>query len=374
MHRSPDQRRERGQIIVLAAMGMVALIALVALVLEGGNAYAQQRVTQNTVDAAANAGAVVLAQSLGGVAKTTTDVAAAMSPIVAAGPTGLDILDARFTNVTGQLLTPLGVVTTTRSAAALVGTDAIPPDTQGVSVAGTRTFGTSFARVIGIPSMNSSADATAVAGSLQGGDFLPIVFPINVTDCEVNGDLVEPGREINWQLSQPGNPPTGPEYIIPLCKPAGGAFQVLDLVPGMKCEDEVTSSINVQLTLPQDVPGDPGNDCAKKIFDALAGKIPGGPFLIPICDSGNDEGCADGGGGGVYHIVKVASVWIDYVSDQNGGKNPACDSDPSKNLYTIAGNGSSSCVAGWFVRYISAGAVGTASVGNSDAIGVQLIK
>jgi hypothetical protein len=331
-------------------------------------------VTQNTVDSAANAGAVVIAQSLGGVAKTTTDVAAAMSPIINPGPTGLDLTDARFTNVTGQLLTPLGLVTTDRALAARVGTDAIPPDAQGVSVAGRRTFGTSFARVLGIDSLSSSADAIAVAGSLQGGDFLPIVFPINVTDCEVNGDLVEPGQEVNWQLSQPGNPPTGPEYIIPLCKPAGGAFQVLDLVPGMSCEDEVTSSINVEFNLPQDVEGDPGNDCAKKIFDALQSELPGGPYLIPICDSGSDEGCADGGGGGTYHIVKVASVWIDYVSDKNSGSNPLCDSDPSKNLYTIAGNGSSSCVAGWFVRYISAGAVGTAPVGNSDAMGVQLIK
>jgi hypothetical protein len=44
------------------------------------------------------------------------------------------------------------------------------------------------------------------------------------------------------------------------------------------------------------------------------------------------------------------------------------------NLITIAGNGSSSCVAGWFVRYITAGPVGLGAVGNTDAIGVQLIR
>jgi hypothetical protein len=367
-------RSSRGQIIVIAAIGMIAFIGMVAVVLEGGNAYAQQRVTQNASDGAANAGAVVLAQRLAGVTKDTTDVAAAIDAVSPAGPAGLDIYDARYTDVAGNLLTPLGVITTNRPSAALVGTDPIPGSAQGVSVAGTRNFDTFFARVFGFTSFKSTAEAIAVAGSLQGGAFLPIVFPINVTDCEVNGDLVEPGQEVNWQLSQPGNPPTGPEYIVPLCKPAGGAFQVLDLVPGMKCEDEVTNKINVSFILPQDVEGDPGNDCAKKIFDALEDLVPGGPFLIPICDSGSDEGCASGGGGGTYHIVKVASFWIDYVSDQNSANNPACKSDPSKNLYTIAGNGSSSCVAGWFVRYISAGAVGTATVGTSDAIGVQLIK
>ena len=118
----------------------------------------------------------------------------------------------------------------------------------------------------------------------------------------------------------------------------------------------------------------PGTIARRRSSTPFRPSCPGGPYLIPICDSGSDEGCADGGGGGNYHIVKVASVWIDYVSDENGGKNTACDSNPSKNLYTIAGNGSSSCVAGWFVRYISAGAVGTAGVGTSDAIGVQLIK
>jgi hypothetical protein len=48
-------------------------------------------------------------------------------------------------------------------------------------------------------------------------------------------------------------------------------------------------------------------------------------------------------------------------------------------LVTIAGNGSDACIAGWFVRFISAGPVGPRPVGpgtveNADAIGVQLIK
>ena len=57
------RRGEAGQIIVIAALSMIAMIAFGALVLEGGNAYAQQRVAQNGADATANAGAVVLAQS-----------------------------------------------------------------------------------------------------------------------------------------------------------------------------------------------------------------------------------------------------------------------------------------------------------------------
>ena len=79
MHRLPRlpahaDRGQRGQIIVIAALAMIALIGGVSLVLEGGNAYAQQRVVQNAADAVANGGATVLAERLGGATRSDTDV------------------------------------------------------------------------------------------------------------------------------------------------------------------------------------------------------------------------------------------------------------------------------------------------------------
>jgi Flp pilus assembly protein TadG len=58
MHTS-DRRRadERGQIIVLFALALVALIAMVGLVLDGGSAFAQRRSEQNAADLAAMAAA-----------------------------------------------------------------------------------------------------------------------------------------------------------------------------------------------------------------------------------------------------------------------------------------------------------------------------
>ena len=64
--RAGDRRAQRGQIIVVAALTMIALIGGVSLVLEGGNAYAHQRMAQNAADSVANAGATILAQRLGG--------------------------------------------------------------------------------------------------------------------------------------------------------------------------------------------------------------------------------------------------------------------------------------------------------------------
>src|SRR4026208_98714 len=76
---SRSRRRQAGQVIPITALAMIALIGGVALILEGGNAYAHQRETQNGADAAANAGATVLAQYIGGTTKTDADVVASVN-------------------------------------------------------------------------------------------------------------------------------------------------------------------------------------------------------------------------------------------------------------------------------------------------------
>ena len=45
----------RGQIIVIFAVALIAIVSIGALILEGGQAFAQQRIAQNGADAAANA-------------------------------------------------------------------------------------------------------------------------------------------------------------------------------------------------------------------------------------------------------------------------------------------------------------------------------
>lgn len=49
--------RERGQVLVIFALALVALVAMVGLVLDGGSAFAQRRDQQNAADLAALAGA-----------------------------------------------------------------------------------------------------------------------------------------------------------------------------------------------------------------------------------------------------------------------------------------------------------------------------
>lgn len=384
MHRlrrlaSRPDRGQRGQIIVIAAISMVALIGGVSLILEGGNAYAHQRVAQNATDSVANAGATILAQRLGGGTQTDADVLIATDALAAANK--LDTYTAWYTNVKGQLLDTAGVVVTTTAAAARVGPadgdTSIPAGSQGVRVGGSQIFGTTFARVLGINQFTASAEATGITGALTGGLVLPVVFPVSLAQCDGSGNTVVTDEP--WRLSNPDPDPelhpVGQEYIVPLCKTGGGSFMILDLDPNKDCEEEVTNPSSVQFNeFPVDIPTDNGNDCAKKIEDAMqAIHLQGTIVLIPICDG---DCVTSGGSNGTYHIIRMTSFYVDYLS--YGNKGP-CDEGTSPTYGTsmvnvAGGNGSTSCLVGWFVRYVTSGPVGSGAINNGEALGVQLIR
>jgi len=376
-------RGQRGQIIVIAAMAMIALIGGVSLILEGGNAYAHQRIAQNAADSVANAGATVIAQRLGGGTQVDADVLAATDAMAAAN--GLDSYTAYYTNVLGQSLDLAGLVTTDPSLAARVGTadgsSSIPAGTQGVQVGGSQSFGTTFARALGIDQFTASADATARAGALTGGVFMPVVFPVSLADCDGTGSTVvidDPWRMSNPDPTDPTAHPIGQEWIVPLCKSGSGSFMILDLDPDQNCEEEVNNPSSIQFNdFPVYVPTDTGNACPKKIEDAInAADLQGQVVMIPICDS---DCVTTSGTGGTYHIIRIVSFYLDYLSFSNDPTNSACALTTSPTYGTslvniVGGNGSSSCMAGWFVRYVTSGPVGTGAINNGEAIGVQLIR
>ena len=201
---------------------------------------------------------------------------------------------------------------------------------------------------------------------------------MNIVDCEKNGDLGT--GEASWTLSKPDGPdadsyPEGQEYIVPLCKTGTGSFMVLDL-DGVKnnCDDEVLHPRSIQFTtFPVDVATDNGNNCGKKMVDevnSLHGKV----VLVPICD---DECTTKGGSKAKYHITKIAAFYLDYMSEDNK-KNAECDDHPNpitgQMLVRIAGNGSDTCLAGWFVRWVTAGTVGAGDVTGAGSVSVQLIR
>ncbi|HEY3164143.1 MAG TPA: hypothetical protein VGJ71_07260, partial [Candidatus Limnocylindrales bacterium] len=283
---------------------------------------------------------------------------------------GLGSIDSYYTDFYGHMLTNGGTVAPTTSGAARVGDGVIPDGTRGVRAHGTQTFGTSFARALGMNEMTAGADATAIAGPLIGGRFIPLVLPVNIVACDGGGDLDGVGED-EWALAEPGNPPSGQEYIVPLCKTDAGSFMVLDLdgIPN-NCDEEVLNPPSIQLsTFPADLNSDNGNNCVKPMVDAM-NTLQGQVVLIPICDG---DCVTSGGSQATYHIIKVAAFYLDFVSDRNGGLNDDCVGNGTT-IIPITGNGSSSCLVGWFVRYVTSGPVGPGPVNGAAAIGVQLIK
>jgi hypothetical protein len=380
--------REAGQMIVIAALAMVAIVGGVALVLEAGNAYANQRIAQNAADAVAHAGATVLAQRLGGTAKDDDDVALWMQDI--ADDNGLASFTAYYVNVLGQYIAPTGLVATSPGEWVEVGTVGPglppPPKAQGVRVTGVRSFGTTFGRVLGLNSLDASADATAVMGRLTGGTFMPMVLPVSPSDCSNSGFLQpfnDPNKSPMWFMSNPGTThPDGTEYVVPLCKTGGGSFMFLDLDPNLDCAEEVLTPPAIQFAaFPTDVGTDVGANCAKDVGDAIdASDLQGKVVLVPVCDN---ECITQNGTNSDYHVVRIAAFFLDFVSYVGNNPNDhtvqPCERTTSPTYGTplvpfVGGNASDGCMAGWFVRYITAGPVGSLDVYNGEAIGIQLIR
>ncbi len=243
-------------------IGLVALILVAGLVLDGGNAFLNRRQGQNASDLAALAGTNAVANFYvtdgGTSAAASADgpkVYMAISNSLAAnGCASSGGVPCTFSasyvdvgqNVTGPV-TPTGAIPT-------VGNGLATTNTQGVMVNVTRQPSTFFLGVIGQSSWAVGTSATALTGQLTsgpGGALLPIGInpPANSQTGTIftltNGSSYGPGN-FGW-LSWTGANATG-ILVASLCNPDNPALQVGDWVPG---DTGVTNSSNVRDCLQQ---------------------------------------------------------------------------------------------------------------------------
>jgi hypothetical protein len=415
--KTPDMRRyahhsssPRGQVVVIVAAGMVVIVAMVGLVIDGGFAWGQQRKAQNGADAAAEAAAVVIAQSLKGAQVTDGDVGCAVEQTAAAN--GLENPTAIYTDWQGNFIVPQATVGLCNSG----GT--IPLGAQGAKVQGDRQFDTFLARVIGFNEFTAGATATAVAGvptgicaADEGCAVLPVTFPLTAVSCDgQNQQLPVPGTQ--WPLVQVTNPNPGPnelpyastanEAIIPLCAVGPGAVGWLDFGCAPNLSETITRPCNPEFDIPDWLLTQPGNtNSLDGDLNTFAGPLLGVPddsqILIPINDNtcmsdpnsnelpheddpecpGDGDGSLNGSGNGnnfYYHISKWTNFMIDQVYT-SGNNPPECNSLPG--YPASGGNGATGCFKGWFVGpYVISGPVGGGATGPGDAgvIAIQLIR
>lgn len=369
--------REGGQAIVMLVLSLVGLLAMTGVVVDGGNAWAEQRQTQNAADSAAEAGTVILAQwfagasapntTYAGTCPTTTtnawDLGVCRAVYGAAASNGIAITTAYYTNYNG--LTNLGTV----------GGGSLPAGAQGIRALGQKQFGTYFARVVGIIQFSAGAEATAVVGTITtycppGAicGTLPVTFPIQTSTCAGNGTL-QVGTD-PWPVTTDFTADN--ESIVPLCKNGPGSVGWLQ----WPCEtqngttgliDEITNPCNADITLPAWIPTYTGNTNDPAVESALNAYH---NQLVWLPEFDNTRG---NGNGLEYHIVQFQAFELDtaYIS---GNNHPACNSAPGGPY--VDGNGSNGCIKGWWTKAIMTGSVqiGGITQGTNQTLGVQLIR
>jgi Flp pilus assembly protein TadG len=188
---SQPRARERGQVLVLFALGLVALVAMAGLVLDGGSVFAQKRDEQNGADMAALAGANAYMNTTGSVSART---AAARAAAILAG--------TRNGYTDGTDGATLGVSVNHLSSGANVTVDILKPHQN------------TFARIVGANTWDVGVTATAIAGTIDTAiGAAPWTMSINAFDQngkpkydedhpadfgETNGDFPTSELDIAW--------------------------------------------------------------------------------------------------------------------------------------------------------------------------------
>ena len=194
MHR---RENESGQSIIIIAFTVMILLALIALVVDVGNAYAHRRIVQNAVDAAAMAGVRRLAER-GVEGQAVLEIQVLNDVQQFAEDNGLDrnAVQAWFINLAGDRLETIDPWL-----------GPVPDDAEGVEVEGDLPFDTYFAHLLGFQTMTATADANgwALTGPCDGGN----LFPITLSEATFGGDGPQPGEVYSlWEhddMLAPGN-------------------------------------------------------------------------------------------------------------------------------------------------------------------------
>jgi hypothetical protein len=397
-----DRHDTRGQTLVIVAVGMIVILAMVGLVIDGGFAWSKQRDTQNAADAIAKAGTIVIQHYLADVdpvPPTDHDVACAVDATRAAN--GVDLVSAQYTNHEGQPLIP----------AVEVGpcgpTDPgipIPLGAQGVKAAASQDFDTFLMQVVGFTDMSAAAGATAVVGSPQAvtGGALPVTIPRvgetcdePETDFEVREDDLDGAWE-PYEIIDEDDADATNMAIVPLCDTNPGSVGWLDYGCGQNLSQAVTNPCDTFIPIPawiQTHTGDPNNLEAE--FNSYTGSQVGvaeaedSVLAMPIHDNtcvdqpaDNDPTCdplgpewSGVGNNNFYHVP----IWIGFKLDAAyiQGADLECEAGPGQPVLVDPNSGKYGCLKGWFVwLYDEPGPIGLAPIDPGDQVplAVTLIR
>ena len=292
------ERRQSGQIIVVFALGLLAIALTVGLVVDGGTAFLQRRDGQNDADLAALAGTKAIADAwLGVTAATRADVFATIQRRLIAGgcqPSGLAACTwtATFVGPDGADLLP--VSSGDSSAVAGPGLHIL-----GVRVDVTRRPRTFFLGLIGQTSWRVVTTATALTAhpdAAPAHQLLPLA-------------LRDPGSLTPFV--------SGQVYDLTPDRIAPGGFAWIDWskggedISGSVCSPDNPILNLGKTTVPRAAPGSDWSQVHKCL---AAWQKTGSTVLIPIYDIAAGAPTPP-----TYRIVSVAAFVIRSLDQPNGG-------------------------------------------------------
>jgi len=404
---------EAGQTLLIAALAMVPLLIMVGLVIDGGFAYASQRRNQNAMDAAANAGAVLLMEnlpfSLNGQPLPRTDADVAAAVVTVAGSNGVlsGDVEAWYTDWQGTRITDSATGNEIQ-VGSLAPLSFPPAAASGVEAIGSMTFTTFFAQIAGFNNLSTGARATAVTGPSTGicaassdCGFIPVTFPTSLTWCDGNNKQ-DWGSGGSYEIVT--NPTFDNEVTIPLCGTEAGSVGWLDILPNQSlCPGNgaaylacyIENPNNPDLDLPVWVDAQTGNVNSDQVQDALdtftgptVGLYEPGldkTVIVPLYDCVEDNipqpshthPCPTPPQDSVgthtsYRVVAIGAFIFDaaYIN----GTGAECHEEPGLDP---SGNGATGCLKGWLTQISGPGEVGPPPLPGGvvgSSFRVQLIK
>lgn len=407
---------ESGQVLVIVALGLVALVAMVGLVVDGGYAWGRQRVTQNGADSIAKAGSVVILRWLDGEAMTLGDISCAVNQ--AASDHNVDVEAAELTDHEGNLIgTPVP------DECLAGGHGSIPTEAQGVKATTRQEFDTFLMSVVGIRELTARADATAVVGPVLGtGVALPVTFPQTLTVCDDQEvtytiqDWGEIGGANTWEpyeiLPDPEEIPEGePDAenlaIIPLCSTGPGSVGWLDFGCG-NLSETISNPCDTYFPIPSWIQTQPGEvNSLEDELEAYHGDEPGIyeaegvdpdgdtdhrvqlPIHTATCE--DDAGVSDPDGDGINELNDCPAgqwtagegnnlwygvpFWVGFVIDEAHvqGGDSECEGPPGTPQLDNPG-GQVGCIKGWFVDRVAPPTdVGIGDIDPGDDIDIAVV-
>jgi len=400
----PARRAERGQVLVIVAMGMLAIVAMVGLVIDGGYAWVRQRDTQNGADAVAKAGTVVVQHYLAAVdTPTPNDYDVACEVAQTAASNGVVLVSAEYTDYQGQPLSP----TPTLVGACTVDLGfGIPAGAQGVRAFTSETFDTFLMQVMGFDQLTTTADATAVVGipgAVPGGA-LPVTYPLTSTTCDsldTPFTIRDNDGDATWEyfeIVDEDDANLTNLAIIPLCDVSPGSVGWLDWECGQNLEQSVSDPCDVFIPIPAWIHTQTGNvNSLQAELNAYTGSTIGvaepddSVLSLPIHDFTCDDQDPDltpsqpntdcptyptwsgTGSESVYHIPWWVGFKLDAAYVQGGDLD--CQTGPGQPvLVNPEPAGKVGCLKGWFVdRYDEPGPIGLSLINPGDEVRMAVL-